>query len=110
MICGMHEFMQTWGYVVDNPYYARTKKDGLFSIDQIPPGTYKVIAWHPHFQPIEKEIVVLPGENAPLDFKFDSAEIKHPNYEIQEKFRVGPEAHQHGDITGCEGPYCSHAK
>jgi hypothetical protein len=110
MICGMHEFMQTWGYVVDNHYYARTKMDGQFSIDQIPPGTYKVIAWHPHFQPIEREITILPGGNVSLDFEFDSSEIKKSNYEIQEKFRVGPEAHQHGDITGCEGPYCSHAK
>jgi len=110
MICGMHEFMQTWGYVVDNPYYARTKRDGLFSIDQIPPGTYKVIAWHPHFQPVEKEITILPDGKVSLDFEFDSSEIKHPNYEIQEKFRIGPQAHQHGDITGCEGPYCSHGQ
>jgi hypothetical protein len=29
MICGMHEFMQSWGYMVDNPYYAKTKKGGI---------------------------------------------------------------------------------
>ena len=33
MICGMHEFMQSWGFVVDNPYYAKTKRDGEFTID-----------------------------------------------------------------------------
>ena len=106
MICGMHEFMQTYGYVVDNPYYARTKKTGLFTIDRLPPGAYKVIAWHPHFKPIEKAITVQANGNISLNFEFDSAEIKHSNYEIRDKFRIGPEAHQHGDIKTCEPPYC----
>ncbi|MHB8481963.1 MAG: carboxypeptidase-like regulatory domain-containing protein [Nitrospiria bacterium] len=106
MICGMHEFMQTWGYLVENPYFARTKRDGLFLIDQLPPGTYKVIAWHPHFKPVEKEIVIPANGNVSLDFEFDSSEIKHSNYEIQEKFRVGPGAHHHGESKDCEAPYC----
>jgi hypothetical protein len=106
MICGMHEFMQTYGYMVDNPYYARTKRDGLFSIDKLPPGTYQVIAWHPHFKPIEKEITVPGNGNVSINFEFDSANIRHPNYEIQDKFRIGPDAHQHGDIKECEPPYC----
>jgi hypothetical protein len=45
MICGMHEFMQTWGYRVQNPYYFITKEDGAFTIDNIPPGDYIVNAW-----------------------------------------------------------------
>lgn len=92
MICGMHEFMQSWGFVVDNPYYTNTKKDGDFKIDQLPPGTYKVVAWHPHFKPIEKEITVAANGTASVDFEFDSAEVKRPIYESQEKFRIGPEA------------------
>jgi len=84
MICGMHEFMQTWGYRVDNPYYDRTKRDGLFNIDQIPAGHYKVIAWHPHFKSVEKEISIASGEKVSLNFEFDSSEIRHSNYEIQE--------------------------
>jgi hypothetical protein len=98
MICGMHEFMQTWAYRVDNPYFARTKRDGLFSIDRLPPGTYKVTAWHPHFKPVEKEITIAPGGNVAVDFEFDSSEIRHSNYEIQEKFRANPEGHQHPDL------------
>jgi len=42
MICGMHEFMQTWGYRVQNPYYSQTEIDGNYKIDNIPPGEYKV--------------------------------------------------------------------
>ena len=105
MICGMHEFMQTWGYRVDNPYYDRTKKNGLFNIDQIPPGSYKVVAWHPHFKPVERQITIAPGENISLNFEFDSSEVRHSNYEIQEKFRIGPEGHQHGNLKECSPPY-----
>ncbi|HTN42330.1 MAG TPA: carboxypeptidase-like regulatory domain-containing protein [Nitrospiria bacterium] len=89
MICGMHEFMQTWGYAVDNPYYALTDGDGKFTIDQLPPGTYKVVAWRPHFKPIEREITVSPNRGASLDFEFDSSTVKRPHYETQEKFRIG---------------------
>jgi hypothetical protein len=89
MICGMHEFMQTWGYAVDNPYYALTDGEGKFTIDQLPPGKYEVVAWRPHFKPIEREITVSPNKAVTLDFEFDAAAVKRPHYETQEKFRIG---------------------
>jgi hypothetical protein len=106
MICGMHEFMQSWGFVVDNPYYARTKRDGGFAIDRLLPGTYKVVAWHPHIEPIEREVTVPENGNVMLNFEFDSKEVHRPIYERQEKFRIGPEAHPHERLEECEAPYC----
>jgi Polysaccharide lyase family 4, domain II len=89
MICGMHEFMQTWGYAVDNPYYAKVDDQGRFTIDQIPPGKYKVIAWHAHIEPIEREITVKADGRVTVNFEFEADEVKLPHYETQEKFRVG---------------------
>jgi hypothetical protein len=100
MICGMHEFMQSWGFAVDNPYYALTKKGGEFDIDQLPPGRYRVMVWHPHLKPVEKEVVVPANGRVELNFEFDATKVKRPEYEIQKKFRVGPEAHPHEDLTG----------
>ena len=88
MICGMHEFMQTWGYAVDNPYYALTDESGTFRIDALPPGTYKVTAWRPHFQPIEQTVTILPKGTVSLAFEFDAKTVKRPSYETQEKFRI----------------------
>lgn len=99
MICGMHEFMQSWGFVVDNPYYANTKRDGDFVIDKLPPGTYKVTAWHPHMKPIEKEITVPANGTVTLDFEFDSKQVQRPIYESQEKFRIGPESRPEERLT-----------
>lgn len=90
MICGMHEFMQTWGIAVDNPYYALTGSDGKFSIDELPPGTYEVVAWRPHFKPIEHEITVSANGTVSLNFEFDASQVIRPEYERQEKFRMGP--------------------
>lgn len=88
MICGMHEFMQTWGYAVDNPYYALTDEHGAFRIDGLPPGTYQVTAWRPHFQPIERTVTIAPNGTASLAVAFDAKNVKRPNYETQEKFRI----------------------
>ena len=42
--CDAHGWMEGWIYVVDNPYYALTGADGKFSITDVPPGTYNLVA------------------------------------------------------------------
>ncbi|MBI3805348.1 MAG: carboxypeptidase regulatory-like domain-containing protein [Nitrospirae bacterium] len=106
IICGMHEYMQTWVWVVDNPYFDKTTRTGEFSIDRLPPGTYKVTAWHPHMKPIEKTVTVPPNGQVELNFEFDARQVIRPIYETQEAFRIPPEMEQNLDIFGCEGPYC----
>ncbi|MEK7286177.1 MAG: carboxypeptidase-like regulatory domain-containing protein [Nitrospirota bacterium] len=88
MICGMHEYMQTYGMVVDNPYYAQTKKDGFFQIEEIPEGTYQVMAWHPHFKPIIKEIVVSKGAALSLNFEFESESVRTRVFESADSLRL----------------------
>jgi len=108
MICGMHEFMQTWAWIVDNPYFAKTPKGGNFSIDRLPPGTYRVIAWHPHMTPIEKIVTVPPNGTVSVDFEFDSRQVVRPIYETQEEFRIGPGYHPTEHLMGCDETYCVH--
>jgi hypothetical protein len=106
IICEMHEYMQTWAWVVDNPYFARTNKRGLFTIENIPPGTYKITAWHPHMKPVEKQVTIPPNGTAVLDFELDGGQIVRPIYETQTQFRIPPERDPSVDLKGCEGPYC----
>jgi hypothetical protein len=44
--CDTHGWMLAWVYAADNPYYAVTRKDGAFSIADVPPGSYTLVAWH----------------------------------------------------------------
>lgn len=106
IICGMHEYMQTWAWIVDNPYFDKTSRDGSFIIDRIPPGTYKVLAWHPHLKPIEKVVTVPADGLVELNFEFESSEVVRPIYETQKQFRISPERDPNVNLFGCEGPFC----
>ena len=71
MQCGMHPYMQNWGYAINNPYYAVTGPDGQFAIGDLPPGTYKVTAWHPVMNIQTKEVTVTENGTISLDFTFE---------------------------------------
>ena len=70
MQCGMHPYMQNWGYAIDNPYYAVTNLNGSFAISDLPAGTYHIKAWHPILGAQEREITVKPNETVSLDLSF----------------------------------------
>ena len=106
LICPMHEFMQSWGWLVDNPYYEKTKKGGAFVIDEVPPGTYTLTAWHPHLKAVNKRVTVVPNGTVTVDFVFDARRVVRPIYETQERFRIPPESDPFQDVKGCEGPFC----
>ena len=44
--CSVHNWMNCYLAVFDNPYFAVTDAGGKFKIDGVPPGTYKVKVWH----------------------------------------------------------------
>jgi len=44
--CDAHTHMRAWIVVRDNPYFAVTDDTGQFRIGEVPPGRYKVVAWH----------------------------------------------------------------
>ena len=72
MQCGMHPYMQNWGYAIDNPYYAVTDLNGSFAIGDIPAGTYRLKAWHPTLGIQERDITVKPNETISLDLLFEA--------------------------------------
>ncbi len=72
----------------------------------MPPGTYKVTAWHPHLKPVEQEVTVPANGSVAIQFEFDASRVVRPEYERQEKFRIGPEANPHDHLESCEAPYC----
>lgn len=71
MQCGRHSYMQSWGYAIDNPYHAVTGLDGAFTIGDLPPGTYKVKAWHPILGSQERDVMVTANGTAGLEFTFE---------------------------------------
>lgn len=73
MQCGFHAYMESWAIAVDNPYYVLTDEHGRFSIDDIPPGTYALRAWHPSIKPVVmQQVTIEPGGALTVDFQLPS--------------------------------------
>ena len=62
--CDSHGWMLAWIYVADSPYYARTAKDGSFSITDIPPGNYTLVATQDYAGDTEIPVTVTANEAA----------------------------------------------
>lgn len=85
VLCDAHPHMMAWMIVHDSPYYAVTDDKGVFKIDGVPPGTYKVTMWHEGFRAkgvdkdgrpayedpvtVTKEVTVAPKGAATVDFE-----------------------------------------
>jgi hypothetical protein len=66
--CDVHPWMTAYLAGVDNPYFAVTGEDGLFTLQGVPAGTYTVEVWHEKFRSQRREVVVGPASSARVDF------------------------------------------
>ncbi len=68
LACDVHSWMAGWLYVLEHPYFAVIGADGAFQISDIPPGDYKLVAWHPVLGTQDQAITV--GASTELDANF----------------------------------------
>ncbi|GIX48453.1 MAG: methylamine utilization protein [Candidatus Tectimicrobiota bacterium] len=59
--CDAHGWMQAWILVAENPYYAITTADGSFTLTDVPPGTYTLVAFHHYTGAVEVPVTVTPN-------------------------------------------------
>jgi hypothetical protein len=79
-----HSFMEAWFYAVKNPYYAVVGKDGTFTIDGIPPGEYKLYAWHPMMvEAKEQKVRIIPNGKIFINFEFSEKDLKIKSAELK---------------------------
>ena len=77
--CDVHPWMKSWVLVQDHPFFAVTDENGNYRIDNIPPGTYEVIAWQEKFKikrTILKTVEIKDTIDTTQDFVFIKPEKK----------------------------------
>jgi hypothetical protein len=69
--CDVHPWMSAYIGVFDNEFFAVSSgKDGGFTIDNLPAGTYTLVAWHELYGRQKREIEVKDGGSVEADFQF----------------------------------------
>jgi plastocyanin len=66
--CSIHENMHCVVLVLENPYFTCTDDRGNYKIPNVPPGTYKLKAWHERLPADECEITVPTNGEVKVDF------------------------------------------
>jgi plastocyanin len=68
VFCDIHSHMNAYVLVFNHPFHAMTDTEGRYRIENVPPGTYGVIAWNEGTSSESRPITVPDGGVAELDF------------------------------------------
>ena len=70
--CEAHNFMFGFIFAPKHPYATVVGEDGSFSIKGVPPGKYRLKAWHPRLGVMKAKITVPAGGTVKQDFSFSA--------------------------------------
>jgi len=68
--CDVHAWMRAFVGVLDHPYFGTTGQDGRVALNNLPPGTYTIEAWHEVLGVKTQQITVGPKESKDVSFTF----------------------------------------
>jgi plastocyanin len=68
VFCDIHSHMNAYILVFGHPFFATTDAEDRYRIDNVPPGTYGVVAWNEGTSTEPKNVVVPEGGVAELNF------------------------------------------
>ena len=69
VFCDIHSHMNAFILVFSHRFFAVTDADGRYHIDNIPPGTYNVVAWNEGLASEPRAAAVPDGGSTELDFQ-----------------------------------------
>jgi plastocyanin len=66
--CHIHSHMSASIMVFDHPFFTIPRADGTFTIDDVPPGTYSVSAWHERIGENTQPVRIEAGRPSEVQF------------------------------------------
>jgi len=70
--CDLHSWMTAWVVVTPNSYFAISSDDGSYEVPDVPPGKYKLTAWHETLGSLTKDVNIKDGT---VRINFDFLEV-----------------------------------
>jgi plastocyanin len=74
VFCHIHSDMSAVVLVLANAFYASPSREGRYALAGVPPGTYRLTAWHARARPIHRTIRVESGRATVSDFEIPLTE------------------------------------
>jgi plastocyanin len=68
VFCDIHSHMNAFILVFSHPFFGMTDVEGRYRIDNVPSGSYNVIAWHEGVASEPRPVIVPEGGATELDF------------------------------------------
>ena len=76
--CNVHLWMTAWIGVLPHPYFAVTAPDGTFEIENLPPGTYTLAAWHETLGTQRRMVTIGPKQSVAVGFDYGAGAVPAP--------------------------------
>jgi len=68
--CNVHPWMHATFAVLKNSHFAVTGADGAFELRNLPPSTYRIVAWHESYGEQTQEVTITGTETKSMNFVF----------------------------------------
>jgi len=68
--CDVHGWMKSYMAVLPSSYHSVSQTNGTFSIGNLPPGNYTLVAWHEKYGAQEQQVTVAAKEQKQVTFTF----------------------------------------
>lgn len=68
--CDVHGWMKSYMAVMPHPFYSVSQMNGTYTIANLPPGNYTIVAWHEKYGSQEQQVTVGAKESKQLNFTF----------------------------------------
>jgi hypothetical protein len=65
-------WMRAWVLAFDHPYFAATGAGGAFTLGDVPPGAYRLVAWHERLGRVVTPVTVAAGQAAAVTVRMPS--------------------------------------
>ncbi|HYT03410.1 MAG TPA: carboxypeptidase regulatory-like domain-containing protein [Gemmatimonadales bacterium] len=82
VFCNIHPRMVAFVLVMASRYYAQPAADGTFTLEDVPPGAYKLHVWHERSAEAVQDVTVTPAGAPGIDVQLDARRfhwVSHKN-------------------------------